>query len=76
MACGFGAVMFLAFGVAVNFRQPYLTLLLVFGALSLTLGFVNRYLANRWYTRVVLPWDTERKQVADELAVLKQPPQS
>jgi len=71
MACGFGAVMFLAFGVVQHFQQPYLNLLIVFGALSLTLGFVNRFLANRWYTSVVVPWSDDRKKAADELEALK-----
>lgn len=64
MALAFGGVLF-ALSLAM---RPYAW---VWFALSGLLGLTNRILAKRWYTRVVLPWDKERRAAIAELQALR-----
>ncbi len=64
MAAGFGAVLF--------FLSPLRAHTWFWVCLSLGFGAVNRVLAARWYRRVVIPWDAERRATAQELAVLRE----
>ena len=63
MACGF--VLF----VLSAWMRRYAWIWLV---LSVAVGLLNRFLAHRWYTKVVLPWDTERRATSQEIKLLQQ----
>ncbi len=65
MALAFGGVLF---ALSLSMR-PYAW---IWFALSAFLGLINRFLARRWYTHVVLPWDKERRAAAEELKALRE----
>ncbi len=64
MALGFGAVLFL---LSVTMRQHAW----IWIGLSAALGILNRFLANRWYKKEVIPWGDERKALKAEIDVLR-----
>lgn len=72
MALGFGAVMFFMFAMANGFRT-WLGHLAWFTGLALAVGLLNRYLANRWFTRVVIPWSQARGELKTRLEALESP---
>ncbi len=64
MALGFGAVLFL---LSAKMR-PYAWIWI---ALSATCGLTNRYLANRWYKKDVIPWGDERNALKAQIDALR-----
>src|SRR6185295_528452 len=71
MASGFGAVFFAIGAVLSKYARAWLTLAIVFGALTLIAGVLNRWLAARWYRRVVIPWGDERKALKAQIDALR-----
>jgi hypothetical protein len=65
MALAFGGVLF---ALSLSMR-PYAW---IWFALSGLCGLINRFLARRWYTRVVLPWDKARRTTIAEIQALRQ----
>lgn len=65
MAMAFGGVLFLLSSAMRRYAW-------IWFALSITLGLVNRLLAQRWYWNVVVPWDRERRALAQELKTLRE----
>jgi hypothetical protein len=66
MALGFCAALFLLSAAL----RPRAWIWIVLATLC---GLLNRWLARRWYRRVVVPWDHERRAVAEELNRLRGP---
>jgi hypothetical protein len=66
MALGFGAVLFL-----LSYKVRHYAWIWI--ALSIFFGLLNRFFAARWYRRVVIPWDLERRAVAAEMKELQGP---
>ena len=64
MALGVGAVLFL---LSPKMR-PYAW---VWIALSALCGIINRYLANHWYKKDVIPWGNERTALKAEIEALR-----
>ena len=71
MALGFGAMMFLFFWYASK-TGAWSYHALVFGGLAVALSLVNRYLAQRWYRHVVVPWSKEREELKARLARMRE----
>jgi len=69
MACGFGAVMFLMFAFAVSF-QRWVPQFVIFTALALALGALNRYAAWHWFEQVKL-WSAAREEMLSEIEALR-----
>ncbi len=65
MALAFGGVLF---ALSLSMR-PYAW---AWFALSALLGLISRILSKRWFTRVVIPWDKERRAAATELKTLRE----
>jgi hypothetical protein len=65
MAMGFGAVLFFLS----EKMRPYAW---IWVALSVSLGLINRLLANRWYKKTVLPWSEERRALKEEIDALRE----
>ena len=65
MALGFGAVLFLLSNKVRHYAWIWI-------ALSVFCGLLNRFFAARWYRRVVIPWDLERRAVAEEMKELQE----
>ena len=66
MALGFGAVMFFMFALANSFRLWTVPLAWFTGG-AVGMGLLNRYLAHRWFTRVVIPWSQARAALKTQL---------
>ena len=64
MALGFGAVLF----YLSHWMRPYWW---IWAVLAAGMGFLNRFLAARWYRDVVIPWDLKRRATAHEIQQIR-----
>jgi hypothetical protein len=64
MALGFGAGLFL-----LSYKVRHYAWIWI--SLSIFFGLLNRFFAARWYRKVVVPWDIERRETAARIAQLK-----
>lgn len=71
MALGFGTVLFVIGAILTHYATTWITLVAVFGGLSLCCGIVNRVLARRWYKHKVVPWGDERKATKTRIDELR-----